>query len=260
MLRLAYSILLACAATLVGAAPPSLPTGPAADLVRQGLAAEASQDVRRALDLFLAAEKAGTPEAFLLQKIARQYSDLVMDLPTREEQRAFAQHALDYSKRAVALEPRNAVNVLSVAISYGKLALASDTRDKVRYSRLVREEAERALALDANYAWAHHVLGRWHAEVAELGGVSRTAVRLFYGGLPSATLADAMRHLERAVALEPDELQHHLELGFVYLKKGETDRARASLERGLALPSRARIDEPAKARARTAVAGLRPSP
>jgi hypothetical protein len=28
----------------------------------------------------------------------------------------------------------------------------------------VKEEAERALALDPNYAWAHHVIGRWHSK------------------------------------------------------------------------------------------------
>jgi tetratricopeptide (TPR) repeat protein len=232
---------------------------PAAELVREALAAEARQDPARALELFLAAERAGRADAFVLQKIARQSSDLMLDLPSRAEQRAAAERALAYSQRAVALEPRNAVNVLSVAISYGKLALVSDTREKVRLSRQIRAEAERALALDPNYAWAHHILGRWHREVAELGAASRAVVALFYGGLPAASPATAQQHLERAVALEPEELQHHIELGFILLVNGDTQRARSALTQGLALPSRNKIDEPAKNRARAALAKLDPA-
>ena len=225
-------------------------------LVTEALEAEAKLDAQRALELFRAAEKAGRTDAFILQKIARQYSDLMPHVPTRDEKRALAELALDYSRRAVELEPRNAVNVLSVAISLGKLALVSDTRDKVRYSRQVREEAERALTLDPNYAWAHHILGRWHHEVADLGTASRAVVRVFFGGLPAGSGTDAVNHLEQAVALEPDELQHHLELGFAYLSISDPQRAREAFARGLALPSRAQHDEPAKARARAALAKL----
>lgn len=222
--------------------------------MRQGLAAEARFDTRGALSLLLAAERAGRADAFLCQKIARQFSDLTLDLSTREERQQAARHALDYARRAVALEPRNPINVLSVAIAHGRLALASDAREKVRYSRLIREGAEHALSLDPTYAWAHHVLGRWHYEVAGVGGTARTFARFFYGGLPPASTDEAVRHLERAVELEPDELQHHLELGIALLAAGEPARARAELTRGLAMPSRAKHDEPAKARAREALA------
>lgn len=226
------------------------------DALRAAQAAERAFDAPRALEHYLAAEKAGPPDAVVLQKIARQYSDLSSEQSTREAQRAYAERALEYARRAVELEPQNAVYALSVAIAYGKLALASDPRGKVRSSRLVREQAERALALDPGYAWAHHILARWHLEVAKLGAASRAVVGLFYGGLPSASIADAVRHLERAVELEPGELQHHLELGVAYATAGQPAKARASFEKGLALPSTARIDEPAKARAREALARL----
>ena len=129
-----------------------LPAADSADLIREGLAAESRLETRRALDLFLAAEQAAPADSFLLQKIARQYSDLAVDLKTSAEKKATLERALDYSLRAVALDPNNAENVLSVAVCHGKLAVYSDIRDKVRHSRLVREEAEKAIALSPRYA------------------------------------------------------------------------------------------------------------
>jgi hypothetical protein len=40
---------------------------------------------------------------------------------------------------------------------YGHLATVSDVRTRVEYSHLIKEEAERSLQLDPNYAWAQQV-------------------------------------------------------------------------------------------------------
>ncbi|MEY4940434.1 MAG: hypothetical protein RIQ93_2169 [Verrucomicrobiota bacterium] len=216
-------------------------------------AAEESLNSRKALELYLAADRAQPNDPRILQKIARQYSDLVDEQTGDDERRRYARMALDYSRRAVALDPSKAENVLSLAISHGKLAVHSDLKTRIKYSRLVKEEAERALALDPRYAWAHHVLGRWHHEVATLGGAARAFLRLFYGGLPPASTAFAVQALQQAVELEPDELAHQLELGFAFAADGQTARARAQFEKGLALPSRRKHDELAKARARAAL-------
>ena len=224
--------------------------------MREAQAAETRQDSHAALQLLQEADAARPDNAFILQKIARQYSDLVVEQPTTDEKKRYAQIALDYSQRAVALDPRDPVNVLSLAVCHGKLALYGDTAAKVRYSRLVKEETERALALNPDYAWAHHLLGRWNYEVASLGAASRFLVRLIYGGLPDASYAEGIRELQRATELEPGELNHVLELGFAYAAAGQPEQARLQWTRGLAMPSRGKHDEPAKQRAREALAKL----
>lgn len=219
-------------------------------LLAEAAAAEQRLESVRALELYLRADALRPNNAAILQKIARQYSDLTTAQPTVEEKKRYAQTALDYALRAVALDPSDAVNVLSLAVCHGKLAVYSDTRTKVRYSRLVKEEAERALALDPKYAWAHHILGRWHHEVASLGVTARWAVRLFYGGLPAASPEEAVKHLEQAVALEPEELNHHLELGFAYAAAERRAEAESAWRRGLSMPDRGRHDAVAKQRVR----------
>jgi len=230
---------------------------PVDHLLKEAQAAEDRFESQRALELYLQAGQAQPADAFILQKIARQYSDLVLDQPDDAARRRFAESALAYSLRAVAINPGDAVNVLSVAISYGKLAVYSDLKAKLRYSRLVKEGAERALVLAPDYAWAHHVLGRWHHEVATLGLTSRWAVGLFLGGLPPASHTEAIAHLRQAVALEPEEPAHHLELGFALAAAGVSPEARLAWEKGLQLTSRGKHDEPAKQRALRALEALR---
>lgn len=242
----------------------ALVLGPLATLVvraddarlQAALAAEARLDSRTALELFLALQRERPHEAFIAQKIAQQYSDLIVELSDVDEKKRCARLGLEWSGRAVQLDPQNPVNVLSLAVCHGKLAAYSDTRTKVKYSRLVKEDAERALALDPNYAWAHHLLGRWHREVADLGATARLFVRFFYGGLPDASVGQAVSHLERAATLEPVELNHHLELGFAYAAASQPDRAREAWQRGLALAPRRKHDAAAQQRAREALAAL----
>jgi tetratricopeptide (TPR) repeat protein len=227
-------------------------------LIQEASTAERNFDTQKALTLFLQADKARPGDAFILQKIARQYYDLIIDVPRDDyaEKKRLATLALGYAQRAVALNPKSAENVLSLAVCHGTIAIHSDTRVKIRYSRLVKEEAERALSLDPDYDWAHHVLGRWHHEVASLSVATRFFVRIIYGGLPKASTASAIAHLERAVALAPKISPHHIELGFAYAAAGRTADARAAFEHGLALPSTEKHDEAAKVRAREGLSAL----
>ena len=226
-------------------------------LLERALRAETELRSQDALALFLELEQQRPNDAAILQNIAQQYSDAIVDLTDEDEKLRYAEQAIAYAQRAVELEPDNAVNVLSVAVARGKLATYSDNRTKVSLSRLIKEDAERALELDPDYAWAHHVLGRWHREVANLGSVARFFVRLIYGGLPDASYDEAIVHLERAVELEPDALAHHLELGFSYQAVGRTAEARKQMEYGLQLPSQSKHDELAKTRARRELGELR---
>lgn len=217
-------------------------------------AAEAKLDAARALALYLQADAAQPNDAVILQKIAKQYSDQVPDQTTKEAKRDYATKALGYAQRSYDLAPNNAVHVLALAICHGHLAVVGDIRTKVEMSRLIKEEAERALQLDPNYAWAHHLLGRWHYEVAGLNGFARFFAKLLYGGIPPASFDEGVAQLQRATELEPTELNHWLELGFAYAAAGRPADARVAWQRGLAMPDASRHDRAAKERARAALA------
>ena len=225
--------------------------------MRDGLAAEARFDSKTALASFLQADAAHPNNAFILRKISRQYSDLTIDTNDVAEKKRLCIESLEYGKRAVELQPDNAVNVLSLAICYGKLGLYSDVRTRIEYSRLVRDNAERALKLNPDYDYAHHVLGRWHYEVASLGAAKRMLVKLIYGGLPPASTAEAIRHLQRAVELSPQLPSHRVELGFALLADGQQDAAREMFEQALKMRVQEKHEAEALGRARAALAKLK---
>lgn len=225
-------------------------------LEKAALTAEAQFDSKTALRLFLQLDALRPNNAFVLQKISRQYSDLTVDTTDTAEKKRLCSESLAFAVRAAELEPENAVNVLSLAICYGKLATYSDTRTKLEYSKLVKSYADKALQLDPNYDYAHHVLGRWNYEIATLGAATRFIVKLIYGGLPPATTADAVRHLRRAVELSPALPSHRVELGFALLADGQPAEAAATWQEALSMRKREKYDDEAFARARAALKKL----
>lgn len=226
------------------------------DLLQKGEAADARLQPDTALPFYLRAEHVCPGNAQLLLRIARDYSDSTLTMADPAESQRRLQRALDYSCRAAEIEPRNPVALLSKAICYGKLAQYCDTRSKIEYSRLVKQFADQALALDPNCAYAHHVLGQWECEIASLGRAKQFLVALIYGSLPTASTEEGVRHLERAVELEPDVATHRLALGFAYLANGESGKARHAFEQVIAMPCREFYDADCHRQAARAIARL----
>lgn len=256
-MKLAYFIFfLGCSAAAVAQTNDAGLAGSTAKLYAEGLTAQAELRTREALELLLQVDKLAPNNSKVLQKIARQYSDSTIDAQSEDEQRQLLAQALDYSQRATDLDPNDPVNVLSLAITRGKIANLSDTKAKVESAREIKADAQRAIELDPNYAWAHHVLGRWHREVDELGAIARFFTKMIYGGLPESSIEEAVFHLKKATELDPENLSHFLELGFAYQAAGENDKARRNFERGLKMANREKHDKDAKRRAQMALERL----
>jgi tetratricopeptide (TPR) repeat protein len=225
-------------------------------LVRDAATAAARFDAKTALELLLKADALRPNVPAILHQIARQYSDLTFELTDPAEQLRYSEQALSYAQRTYALAPRDSDNALSLAICYAKIGFYSDTRTKIENSRLVKEYAEQALALDPNNHFAHHVLGQWHYEVASVGAAKRFLVKLIYGGLPPASTAEGVKHLRRAIELDPENAAHHAELGLALLADGQREEGKRELETALALPREIKYDDDAKRRARAALEKL----
>jgi tetratricopeptide (TPR) repeat protein len=218
-------------------------------LLAQGDAYDARLDTAHALESYLQAERLGRSDADLLWRIARQYALSMNDTDARNEQKRRGDRALEYANRAVAANPRSAKAQLAVAVCYGRLIPFGDTRTKVTYSRLIKQHAEAALQLDPTDSYAYHILGAWNYELAKLSPFMRSAAKLIYGELPSASNEAAVQYLQEAVSRAPERVSHRVELGRAYAALGNVNEARSELQAALDLPNREKDDPESKRRA-----------
>lgn len=196
---------------------------------------DARRDVAAAIKLLQAAEARFPNHAEILIRLAKQQSNQIFSAPTDAEKRRLAALCLATAERAVAADPSSARARLSVGICLAKNFPHVDNQTKVNYSRRLKEETERAIALDPKLDLAYHMLARWHFEVAEMNFVLRGIAKLVYGGIPTGTLADARANFERAVALAPGRVIHRHQLAQTLLALRKKADAVAQLQRCLVL-------------------------
>jgi hypothetical protein len=223
---------------------------PASDLIKKGDACDQQLDNQHALDAYLAAEKLAPPNADLMRRIAKEYAELMADTDSVDEKRELGEKAIGYANRAVALAPQNAMSHLAMAVCYGRMAPLLDNRTKIAYSRLVKEHADQALALDPNNDLTYNILGSWNYELAGLNPLLRALAGMIYGQLPDASYEDSVKDFEKAIQLNPNRLANHIGLGRALAALGDTAEAKKEIELGLSMPNQEKDDPYVKAQGR----------
>lgn len=222
-------------------------------LLRNARSYDERNENQRALEILREAEKMRPDDPALLQLLAKQLSQLVSDAPTRREKLRLARESVAYAERAVKAQPNSAEARLSLAICQGRQAQFEGPGKKIELSKSLKSETEAALRLDPNNDYALHVLGRWHFEMATLNPTLRLLAETIYGRFPEASLDQAIIYLEKALAVGPPRVVHHVELGRAYIAAGRTEEGKKQIEKGLRLPSREKDDEETKSRGRAAL-------
>jgi tetratricopeptide (TPR) repeat protein len=194
-----------------------------------------------------------------LWRAARDAIDIgefMTDIPARNKLYKSAER---YARTATEANAKGAEGHFELSRALGRTALAAGARERVKYAKEVRAEAEAALALDANHAGAWHVLGVWNAEVMRLSGITRAFAKTFLGAqvFAEASWDKARTMMEKSVQLEPLRLVHRLDLARVYRDMGRAGDARASYEATLAASLVDANDERYKADARAELDRLR---
>jgi tetratricopeptide (TPR) repeat protein len=152
--------------------------------------------------------------------------------PSEEQRKTLYRNAEQYARRAVAANPNDAEGHFQLARAIGRNALTMGSRDRVKYAAVVRDEALAALKVNPKHAGALHVMGVWNAEIMRLNGFVRMVAKNLLGGtvFSEANWDNAQKYLEEAVALEPNRITHHLDLGQVYADRDMKEKAREQYE------------------------------
>ncbi|KAF5827480.1 hypothetical protein DUNSADRAFT_570 [Dunaliella salina] len=167
---------------------------------------------------------------------AKQWSDAsyLEDCFDQDLKMQYNKKAIELSSQAIELAPQASHGYIARCISRGRMALLCDNRTKVQLAATSCEDAKTALALEPNNDYAHHLMGRWHYEMAGLNAVARTLVRLLFGAaLMQGTYPAALEHFRTAVSLSPRCIIHRVEHGRTLAKLGSTQLAINELETAL---------------------------
>lgn len=169
----------------------------------------------------------------------------------RDSQLVIFEEARDAEKRALELKEDDADAHFQLARALGKIALFKGIFKSVGLAKQVRNECLRALELDSLHDGAWHILGRWNREVGKKSKLFRVPL-----GLGAANKEDAVAFMQKAIELNPDYINHHLEMGITYKTYKKKEKARSEFEKCLELPAQRPLDEKYKTEAKKYLAEL----
>ncbi len=173
------------------------------------------------------------------------------EMAPKDSQLAIFEYARDEAKRAIALNDKNADAHFQLARALGKIALFKGIFKSASIAKQVKAQAEMALALDSLHDGAWHILGRWNREVGRKPKFIRAPM-----GLGAANKKDAVDFMKKAIELNPNYINHHLEMGITYMTYDMDDLAKEEFQKCLSLASQRPLDDKYKIEAQNLLAEL----
>jgi tetratricopeptide (TPR) repeat protein len=190
-------------------------------------------DARVAYSTALAADPA---DFAALCRLTHVESELAEDL-SGEAQRQVNASAVEHARAAVKAAPDSAAGHVWLAVALGRQALREGPKTQLALSREIKSEVDRGITLDPCCGRAYHVRALWNRKLATLNFFERGMAKAVLGGVPKgASMDNAVRDLGKAIELEPNYVNHHLELGRTFMMLKKHAEARRELQRAIALP------------------------
>ena len=177
----------------------------------------------------------GTPDKLVaLCRLVRAESEMAEDSSGQSQQRLLSS-AVTHGRDAVAAAPDSALGHVWLAVALGRQALHQGPKSRLALAREIKSEVDRGIAINPNIGRAYHVRAAWNRNIASLNFVERSGAAML-GGVPKgASMENAVADFEKAVALEPEYVNHRLELGRTYHMMHREADARRELEKCIAL-------------------------
>ncbi len=168
-----------------------------------------------------------------LQKGTLASARLVQLQDTRKMQKSFAALTYKYAKMAYNLNRNSAQNNYLMALSKGLMGMYAPLTEKVKYAQEIEKYAKRTIQLDPKHPYIYHLLGRLYFEMSNLSDTEKKLAASVFGKLPDGTYQKALDNMLKCYKLNPGFIVNLSDLGLVYHKLNQDDKARTYLKKAI---------------------------
>lgn len=219
-------------------------------LIKEADRLEALPDEKAAFHKFREVVKIQPLNIYALNKCSELCSRLGQRQTDQKVREDYYKAARTYASIALKINPNNAEANCVMAMVLGRSSMTKSGKEKIENAREIKKYVETSIKLDPRNFKAWHILGRWHYEITNLNVIERAAVKVLYGGVPSASLKESIHAFEKVRAIVPGFILNYLEMAKAYKQHGEKDKAIAYLNQMLALPNKTEDDPTIKEQGR----------
>lgn len=205
-------------------------------IIKEADRLEAIPNEKAALHEFKEVLKIQPTNLYALTKCSELCSRIAGREPTPKSKDSYNEAAIIYARTALKLYPNSDEANVAIAIAIGRTMLKKTGKEKIAMAKEIKQYADMALKINPNNFKAWHILGKWNYEIASIPSVERTIAKVFFGGVPDASLKNAIAAYERARAINPNFALNYLELAKAYHKNDNTQKAIPLLKIILTLP------------------------
>lgn len=200
-------------------------------------------DRPRALALYEEALALESGNDEILWRMSRVYFDIAEHLPAgtdeeKEKQLAMYEKALEFADKSIEVNQNSSMAYTRRAVANGRIVLSKGMWSSIGLLKEMRNDLEKAIAIDSLNHQAYYALGRTHMRVIERPFILRWPLGLGWG-----SRSEAMRNFERAVALRGDVIPYRLEYARACADEEQLEKAREQLTMILTLPALGEDDE-----------------
>ncbi len=166
----------------------------------------------------------------ILWRLSRSYFDIADQTSDTKIQKENIDKALPYATKALELDKFSAKANHWYAVIIGKKGLLEGTKQKIINSREVEKHAKLAIKIDPSYDGTHHLMGRWHYNIANLAWYEKTIANTIYAKVPEGSFSEAIEYFTDAMNANPEDLRHYLWLAKSYYAKSNYVDSKRILE------------------------------
>ena len=219
-------------------------------MVREADRIESVPDEKGALNAFREVLKIKPIQLYALCKCSELCCRIGKRQADNKKKEDYYEAARIYAATALRVDSLSSDANCAMAMALGGSTMNRKGKEKIATVRDIKKYADRAIQFDPNNFKAWHVLGRWYYEISNLNLFERAAVNMFYGGLPSASIKDAIRAFERSASITSGFILNYSELAKAYHRNDENNKAVNMLNTMLSIPEHTEDDKPIKTEGR----------